>query len=188
VARLLVTHMLWSLVVCWLAVIAGEPARAERPLQHHLGITMESVPAGITERELQELVSIVFQEGHRVDFGMLCIALNIQYLFDGCTFRQVSVGLATGNMDTLSFNVPDDGERGVALVVLCHTAQDVNEIFVVSMAAALRRAFVSGPDGRYVEADVHSVEAKFLIDTAYWAKNLARVYEDLGLEKPSHRR
>ncbi len=186
--RLTVACMLRLVVVCWLAVIVSQPARAERPLQHHLGATVESVPAGITESELQELVSIVFQEGHHVDFGLLCAALNIRQMFDDCAFRQVSVRLPSENGDVLSFNVPHKGGRGIAFVIVCHTAHDLNEIFVVSMAAALRSAFVTRSDGRYEETDVHKVEARFKIDMNYWSRNLGRVYDDLGLQRLPHRR
>lgn len=180
--------MLQLFIICLLAGLAGQQARAERPLQQHLGTTVDNVPQGITQPELQELVSIVFQEGHKVDFGLLCAALNIQHMFDDCVFRQVSVRLPSGKDDILSFNVPDKGGLGIALVIVCHTAHDVNEIFVVSMSAALRRAFVAGLDGRFAERDVRTVENNFRVDMAYWARNLGRVYDDLGLHKPAHRR
>ena len=109
-------------------------------------------------------------------------------MFDDCHFRQVSVRLPLEKDDVLSFNVPDNGSLGVALVIVCHTAHDVNEIFLVSMSALLRMAFVAGRDGRFTEADVRSVENSFRVDMAYWARNLGRVYDDLGLQKPPHRR
>ncbi len=180
--------VLQLLIICLLAGLAGQQAQAERPLQQHLGAPVDSIPEGITQPELQELVSIVFQEGHQVDFGLLCAALNIQHMFDDCHFRQVSVRLPSGKDEVLSFNVPDKGSRGVALVIVCHTAHDVNEIFLVSMSALLRMAFVAGRDGRFAEADVRSVENSFRVDMAYWARNLGRVYDDLGLQKPPHRR
>lgn len=178
--------MLQMLIVCLLA-ITGQQAQAERPLQHHLGTAVVSVPDGITQAELQELVSIVFQEGPEVDFGLLCAALDIQQMFDDCVFRQVSVRLPSQKGDVLSFNVPDKGSQGVAFVIVCHTSHDVNEIFVVSMTAKLRRAFVTGIDGRFMETDIQGIEANFRIDMAYWARNLGSVYDDLGLQKPSHR-
>lgn len=176
------------LIICLLAGLAGQPASAERLPGRHLGESIESIPDGITKPELHELVSIVFQEGHPVDFGLLCAALDIQQLFDDCVFRQVSVRLPSGMNDVLSFNVPDKGSGGVAFVIVCHTAHDVNEIFVVSMAAALRKAFVAGADGRFAETDLREADNTFRVDMAYWAKNLPRVYDDLGLVKPSHRR
>lgn len=180
--------MFQLLIICLLADLGGRQAHAERPLQQHLGTTVDSVPNGITQPELQEVVSIVFQEGHEVDFGLLCATLNIQHMFDDCHFRQVSVRLPSGKDDVLSFNVPDKGSLGVALIIVCHTAHDVNEIFVVSMSAALRRAFVAGLDSRFTETDVRTVENSFRVDMAYWARNLGRVYADLGLQKPPHRR
>ncbi|MGE3991600.1 hypothetical protein [Pseudorhodoplanes sp.] len=180
--------VLQLLIICLLAGLAGQQAQAERPLQQHLGAPVDSIPEGITQPELQELVSIVFQEGHQVDFGLLCAALNIQHMFDDCHFRQVSVRLPSEKDEVLSFNVPDKGSRGVALVIVCHTAHDVNEIFVVSMSASLRKAFVADLDGRFAETDVRTVENTFKVDMAYWARNLGRVYDDLGLQKPPHRR
>ena len=180
--------MVHLLILCLLAGLAGQPAIAERPPSLHLGDAVEAAADGISQTELQELVSIVFQEGHSVDFGFLCVALNIQQMFDDCFFRQVSVRLPSGKDDVLSFNVPDKGGRGVAFVIVCHTAHDVNEIFVLSMGATLRRAFVAGSDGRFAETDLRAAENSFRIDLAYWARNLGRVYDDLGLQKPLHRR
>lgn len=179
--------MAYVLIICLLAGLAGPPVSANRAPDQHLGDTIESTPDGISQPELQELVSIVFQEGHLVDFGLLCVALNIQQMFDDCAFRQVSVRLPSGKDDVLSFNVPDKGGRGVAFVIVCHTAHDVNEIFVLSMGATLRRAFVAGSDGRFAETDLRAAEIRFRIDMAYWARNLGRVYDDLGLQKPPHR-
>lgn len=175
------------LIVFLLAGLAGQPVGAERAPHQHLGDNVQSVPDGITQQELGELVSIVFQEGQPVDFGLLCAALNIQQMFEDCVFRQVSVRLPSRKEDVLSFNVPDKGGRGIAFVIVCHTAHDVNEIFVVSMTAALRKAFVTGADGRFLEASLQETESSFRIDMAYWARNLGRVYDDLGLEKPIHR-
>ncbi len=180
--------MVHLLIICLLAGLAGRPANAERPPGEHLGNAVESAANGITQPELQELVSIVFQEGHPVDFGFLCAALSIQEMFDDCVFRQVSVRLPSGKNDVLSFNVPDKGVDGIEFVIVSHTAHDVNEIFVLSMGAALRRAFVAGTDGKFAETDVHEAEVSFKIDMAYWARNLGQVYDDLGLKKPSHRR
>ena len=180
--------MLQLLIICLLACLAGQPANATRAPNQHLSEASESVPAGISQPELEELVSIVFQEGNRVDFGLLCMALSIQDMFDDCAFRQVSVRLDSRTHDFLSFNVPDTGERGVAFVIVCHTASDVAEIFVVSMAAALRRAFIAGPDARFTETEVHAAEYRFMVDMEYWAKHLPRVYDDLGLQRPPHRR
>lgn len=118
----------------------------------------------------------------------VCVALNIQHMFNDCHFRQISVRLPSGKPDVLSFNVPDNGDLGVALIIVYHTSQDVNEIFVVSMSASLRQAFVAGLDGRFAETDVQSVQNNFKVDMAYWARNLNRVYNDLGLQKPPHRR
>ena len=58
--------ILQLLIICLLTGLAGQQAQAERPLQQHLGATVASVPGGVAQPELQELVSIVFQEGRQV--------------------------------------------------------------------------------------------------------------------------
>ncbi len=163
-------------------------ARPARHKEDHLGSAVLSRADGISAEELRELVSIVYQEGASVNFHLLCAALELLQRTPDCVFRQISVRLDTGKGDVLAFNVPDDGSGGVSFVLIFHVARDLGEIYVVSMAGGLKRAYVQRANGRFVKVVGDKAEESFRIDVAYWARNLPRVYDDLGLVKPAHRR
>ena len=162
-------------------------ANAERHPDQHLGPAVVSRPNGFSAAELQELISLVRKEGHSVDFGLLCAATEIVDLSANCVFRQISIKLHTSEADLLAFNVPDT-TGDIPLILLFHVARDLGEIYIVSPSGALVRAYVKQSYGRFEKVETRQAEETFLIDIAYWARNLTRVYDDLGVERPSCRR
>jgi len=144
--------------------------------------------AAITQGDLEEIVSIVHQEGLLVDFELLCAAIGLVQLSTDCRFRQLSIRLETEHADVLAFNVPADAGKGVSCVVVFHTASDLGEIYVVSMRAELLRAYVVQANGRFERSEIEDAKSTFLVDLAYWSRNLTSFYDTLGLERPPHRR
>lgn len=160
---------------------------SSRTLEQHLGSETKDA-AVISQADLEEIVSIVHQEGLLVDFQLLCAALDLVNRTADCRFRQLSIRLGTEHADLLAFNVPIDAERGVTCVVVFHTARDLGEIYVVSMRAELLRAYVLQSNGRFARVDVADAQQTFLLDLSYWSRNLTSFYDTLGLERPPHRR
>ena len=158
-----------------------------RTLEQHLGVKEAGEAAAVSQSDLEEIVSIVHQEGLVVDFGLLCAAIGLLHRSPDCRFRQLSIKLETEHADVLAFNVPLDAEKGVSCVVVFHTASDLGEIYVVSMRAELLRAYVVMANGRYEKVELADAKSAFLVDLAYWSRHLTSFYDTLGLERPPHR-
>ncbi len=176
---------LWA-VVAVVTSVSVWPVNS-RTLERHLGNEASDL-AVISQVDLEELVSIVHQEGLPVDFKLLCAAIGLANRSTDCRFRQLAIRLETEHADVLAFNVPVDAERGVTCVVVFHTATDLGEIYVVSMRAELLRAYVVRENGRYEKVDLAEARPAFLLDLAYWSRHLTSFYDKLGLERPPHRR
>lgn len=176
-----------------LAAIAAVACLAARPvcsrtLEQHLGGKEAGEAAAISQSDLEEIVSIVHQEGLLVNFELLCAAIGLVHQSADCRFRQLSIRLETEHADVLAFNVPADAEKGVTCVVVFHTARDLGEIYVVSMRAELLRAYAVMANGRYEKVELADAKSTFLVDLAYWSRHLTSFYDKLALERPPHRR
>jgi hypothetical protein len=154
-----------------IAYLSARPVYS-RALEQHLGGKEAGEAAAISQSDLEEIVSIVHQEGLLAD----------------CRFRQLSMRLETEHADVLAFNVPADAEMGVTCVVVFHTASDLGEIYVISVRAELLRAYVVKANGRFEKIGLAEARSTFLVDLAYWSRHLTSFYDTLGLERPPHRR
>jgi hypothetical protein len=170
-----------------IAYLSARPVHS-RALEQHLGGKEAGEAAATSQSDLEEIVSIVHQEGLLVDFGLICAAIGLVHQSADCRFRQLSMRLETEHADVLAFNVPADAEKGVTCVVVFHTASDLGEIYVISMRAELLRAYVVQANGRFEKIGLADARATFLVDLAYWSRHLTSFYDTLGLERPPHRR
>jgi hypothetical protein len=162
-------------------------ANAQRHPDQHLGPTVVSRPDGSSAADVQELALLVRKEGLSVDFGLLCAATEIVDFSANCLFRQIAVKLHTSEADLIAFNVPDmSGE--IPFILLFHVARDLGEIYIVSLSGGLVRAYVKQAYGRFEKVETRQAEESFLIDMAYWTRNLSRVYEHFRVERPLDRR
>jgi hypothetical protein len=161
---------------------------SSRTLEQHLGGSEAGEVTAISRGDLEEIVSIVHQEGLLVNFGLLCAAIELVHQTADCCFRQLSIRLETEHSDVLALNVPVEADKGVRCVVVFHTAKDLGEIYVISMRAELLRAYVVQANGRYEKVELAEAMPTFLIDLAYWSRNLTSLHDTLGLERPPHRR
>ena len=173
--------------VAAIACLSVRPV-CSRTLEQHLGGKEVGEAAAISQSDLEEIVSIVHQEGLPVNFGLLCATIGLMHRSADCRFRQLSIRLETEHTDVLAFNVPADAEKGVTCVVVFHTASDLGEIYVISMQAELLRAYVVQANGRFEKVDLADARSTFLVDLAYWSRHLTNFYDTLGLERPPHRR
>ena len=170
-----------------IAYLSARPVYS-RALEQHLGGKEAGEAAAISQSDLEEIVSIVHQEGLLVDFGLICAAIGLVHQSADCRFRQLSMRLETEHADVLAFNVPADAEMGVTCVVVFHTASDLGEIYVISVRAELLRAYVVKANGRFEKIGLAEARSTFLVDLAYWSRHLTSFYDTLGLERPPHRR
>ena len=178
------------MVAAIFAFIAGSilfaPALAERAIREHLGTGVSSTPEGITEKDVRELASLIREHGFSVDLEHICKTTGVQTTVANCRFSQISIGLSRGKSDILAFNVPE-AATGVPFVLIFHVAEDLSEIFIVSMFGELVRGYSRGADGRFLRND-EANQIPFKIDAAYWARNIGAVYDGLRIPRPPHRR
>lgn len=172
------------------AFIAGPilfaQALAERAIHEHLGPGVFSTPDGITETDVRELASLIREHGFSVDLEHICKTTEVQTTVGSCRFYQISVGLNRGKSDILAFNVPET-VTGTPFVLIFHVAEDLSEIFIVSMFGELVRGYSRGADGRLLRND-EANKIPFKVDAAYWARNIGAVYDGLRIPRPAHRR
>lgn len=178
--------MRWAICAVIIASLAGSAVHAQRKLEQHLGPAVLSSADGLSAGDLAELADIIGKRGYSVNLAPLCSAIEVDHILKNCQFRQASVGLKTGDGDILAFNVPIE-QNSPSFVVVFHMAREIGEIYLVSMSGELVKAYVQVENGKFVLTETTDAKQRFLIDMAYWGRNIASIYDHLGLDRPPHR-
>lgn len=178
--------MRWAICVVTIVSLASGIAHAQRAIEQHLGSAVLSSADDVSASDLAELAQVIGRRGYSVNLDPLCSAIEVDHLLKGCQFRQVSVGLKTGDGDILAFNVPA-GANTPPFVIVFHLAREIGEIYLVSMSGGLVKAYAQVENGNFALMKSADAKQRFLIDMAYWARNVASIYDHLGIDRPPHR-
>ena len=179
-------NMRWIAVLTLSVVMVFRAAAAQNSLKDHLGPFASSEPSGITSADIEEIATIIQQSGISVNLDPFCSSAELDHVLDDCQFRQLTVLLKNVDTQLLVFNVPRT-LKPAPFAVVFHFGRGLGEIYLVSMSGNLIRAYIQTAGGPFELNETGEAKQKFLIDMAYWARNIGQIYDAFGIARPKNR-
>ena len=167
-------------------VMVFRAVAAQSSFKDHLGPFASSEPSGISAADIEEISTIIQQGGISVNLDSFCFSAELDHVLDDCQFRQLTVLLKNVDTQLLAFNVPRT-LKPAPFAIVFHFGRGLGEIYLVSMSGNLVRAYMQAAGGQFELKETDEAKRKFLIDMAYWSRNIGPIYDALGIARPKHR-